>query len=270
MKRKLIALALICIMLIGAIALAEQDRPRLDTADCIVYRITNGKYRIMDMGGRFLGEDYDAFPSDRIGETAVYMDHGRYGYVAKDGTILIEPDYLELPRFENGYAVVRKEDIEAAQMVEFSGGPIRFPDICGIIDAYGDIVVPIAYSNAYISFDENYAIVGVVNDGSALKCLFDLKQGKELFEPRYYSIESPNLGTAAACERTVNRDAKNSSGDEYIYRYGIIDVNGNALAPFDYDRIEYSRGCKTYSCYIGDDLIKTYENKDGNIVEKAD
>ena len=44
MKTKLIALTLICALLLGGGCLAEEERPRLDTADRIVYRITNGKY----------------------------------------------------------------------------------------------------------------------------------------------------------------------------------------------------------------------------------
>ncbi len=270
MKRKMIALVLICIMLICTIAVAEQDRPRLDAADRIVYRITNGKYRMLDMNGKFLGDDYDAFPSDQIGEAAVYMEHGRYGYAAKDGTILIEPDYLDLPRFENGYAVVRREDIDATEMDDVSGGT-RFPQLYGAIDAYGDVVVPLKYDYVRIGKDADYAIVTDYNDnGNSTDGLFDLKQGKLLFDPRYYSINDLHGGTAVACECTIDPDAENTSGSEYTYRYGIIDVNGNELTPFDYDRIDYNEGFNAYTCYVDQELIKIYEIKDGTVVEKAD
>ena len=60
MKKSLIALILICALLLCGVCMAEAERTRLDAADCIVYRITNGKYRILDMDGKFIGDDYDA------------------------------------------------------------------------------------------------------------------------------------------------------------------------------------------------------------------
>lgn len=268
MKTKLIAIVLACALLICGVALAEQDRPRVDTADRIVYRITNGKYRILDMNGKFIGDDSDVFPSDQIGETAVYMDHGRYGYVLKDGTVLFEPDYLYLPDFENGYAVVCKEDIDATVLDDYSG-VARFPRICGVINVYGDAAVPVIYDYARITADADYAVVGVKGDDFSPEGLFDLEQGRITVEPEYYSIDDPHGGTAVACECAVNRDSKNTSSDEWVYKYGIINVKGEKLTPFEYDRIEYNDGFNAYSCYTDEQLIKIYEIDNGTVVEKT-
>ncbi len=199
MKKSLIALILICALLLGGACVAEAERTRLDAADCIVYRITNGKYRILDMDGKFIGDDYDAFPSDQLGECAAYMENGRFGYIAKDGTILVEPDYLELPVFTNGFAVVKKENVDAEKMDDLSGGSL-FPTIMGVIDAYGDIVVPIEYDSAYVSSDGHYAVISVRDDDNNRKDgLFDLEQGKVAIEPQYSNIfDEPHDGTLIA------------------------------------------------------------------------
>ena len=57
------ALILIICALLPCVCTAEDARPRLDKANLIVYQITNGKYRVIQMDGRFVGEDTEAFPS---------------------------------------------------------------------------------------------------------------------------------------------------------------------------------------------------------------
>ena len=268
MKTKLIALTLICALLLGGGCLAEEERPRLDTADRIVYRITNGKYRVMDLKGNFYGEDSEAFPSDQIGETAIYMAHGRYGYVAKDGTVLVEPNYLDLPTFEGGYAEVRWEDIDATERNEYAGIP-GFPTYYGVIDAYGDLVVPTKYDFVRISRGGEYAVVSVSGNDFYLEGLFDLKQKKLMIEPKYYSLLDPHDGTAIACECTINRNPGKRSSDEYIYQYGIISVQDEVLIPFDYDRIDYNEGFNAYTCYANNEIAAIYEIHDGALTERA-
>ena len=270
MKTKLIAMVLICALMLCGVCMAEEARPRLDAADRIVYQITNGKYRILDMEGKFIGEDYEAFPSDQIDGCAVYMANGRFGYVAKDGTIIIEPNYLYMPEFVNGYAVVCLEDIDATERTDFSG-VTSFPNIYGAIDAYGDIALPIEYEYARLTRDGQYAVISADSDSDYMKDgLYDLQQGKIVLEPQYYSIDDPHDGTAVVCECTVDHNSKNTSGDEYTYKYGIVNMQGDVLAAFDYDRIEYNEGFNAYTCYIDEEISVIYEIQDGALVERAE
>ena len=272
MKKSLIALVLICALLLCGVCVAEEERIRLDAADRIVYRITNGKYRILDMDGKFIGDDYDAFPSEQIDECAVYMENGRFGYIAKDGTILVEADYLELPVFTNGYAVVQKEDVDAEKMEDKSGATV-FPKIMGVIDAYGDIAVPVKYESVSLSSDAHYAVISVRDDTNSKYGLFDLEQGKVVIEPQYNGIyDEPHDGTLVA---TVwqKKDAQNegaSDSDDYQSRSGVISVQGDELIPFEYDQIEYNEGFNAYTCYKDGQIVKIYEIKNGALAEKAD
>lgn len=268
MKTKLIALTLICALLLCGVCMAEDARPRLDAADRIVYQISNGKYRVMDLDGNFYGEDSDTFPSDQIGETAIYMAHGRYGYVANDGTVLVEPDYLAIPMFESGYATVLWENIDATERNEYAGIP-GFPTYYGVIDAYGEIVVPAEYEFLRICPGGEYAVISQSGDEFYLEGLIDLKQKKTVIEPKYYSIIDPHDGTAIACECTVNHNSEKMSGDEYIYKYGIISVQDEVLIPFDYDRIDYNEGFNAYTCYANNEIAAIYEIHDGALTERA-
>lgn len=274
MKKSLIALTLICALLLCGVCMAEGERTRLDAADRIVYRITNGKYRILDMDGKFIGDDYDAFPSDQLGECAAYMENGRFGYIAKDGTILVEPDYLELPVFTNGFAVVKKENIDAEEMDNGSGSTM-FPTIMGVIDAYGDIVVPIEYDSAYVSSDGHYAVISVRDDDNNRKDgLFDLEQGKVAIEPQYSNIfDEPHDGTLIASiteKKEETKDDVGSDSSEYQSWCGVVSVQGEELVPFEYDRIEYNTGFNAYTCYKDEQIVKIYEIRNGTVVEKAD
>lgn len=274
MKKSLIALILICALLLCGVCMAEAERTRLDAADCIVYRITNGKYRILDMDGKFIGDDYDAFPSDQLGECAAYMENGRFGYIAKDGTILVEPDYLELPVFTNGFAVVKKENVDAEKMDDLSGGSL-FPTIMGVIDAYGDIVVPIEYSGVRVTSDGHYAVISVRDDDNNRKDgLFDLEQGKVAIEPQYSNIfDEPHDGTLIASiteKKEETKDDVGSDSSEYQSWCGVVSVHGEELIPFEYDRIEYNTGFNAYTCYEDEQIVKIYEIQNGTVIEKKD
>ena len=274
MKKSLIALTLICTLLLCGVCMAEAERTRLDAADRIVYRITNGKYRILDMDGKFIGDDYDAFPSDQLGECAAYMENGRFGYIAKDGTILVEPDYLELPVFTNGFAVVKKENIDAEEMDNGSGSTM-FPTIMGVIDAYGDIVVPIEYSGVRVTSDGHYAVISVRDDDNNRKDgLFDLEQGKVAIEPQYSNIfDEPHDGTLIASiteKKEETKDDVGSDSSEYQSWCGVVSVQGEELVPFEYDRIEYNTGFNAYTCYEDEQIVKIYEIQNGTVIEKKD
>ena len=261
------ALILIICALLPCVCTAEDARPRLDKANLIVYQITNGKYRVIQMDGRFVGEDTEAFPSEKIGESAVYMDYGRYGYATNDGTILIEPVYLNLPRFENGYAVVRRENVDSEAVFKASG-ELVFPDVYGAIDAYGDIVTPIELEEVRICKDGCYSVVSR-NDGSdLLEGLYDLKQGRFAIEPRYEHLDTTHDETLIA-RRLIHHPEIQDSSEAYDYQYSVISTQGEELVPFQYDRIEYDDTSNGYICYIDDAIVKVYEIRNGTVVEKV-
>ena len=268
MHRRWTALILIICALLPCVCTAEDARPRLDAAQYIVYRISDGKYRVMDFEGRFVGEDTEAFPSEKIGEAAVYMDYGRYGYAAMDGTILIEPVYLNLPRFENGYAAVQRENVDSEAVFKASGELI-FPDVYGAIDAYGDIAAPIEFEEIRICEDGCYAVVSRRDGSDLLEGLFDLKQGRFAIEPRYEHLDTTHDETLIA-RRLIHHPEIQDSSEAYAYQYSVINAQGEELVPFQYDLIEYDEALNAYICYIDDEIAKVYEIRNGTMVEKAE
>ncbi len=268
MRRRWTALTLIICVLLSGVCAAENARPRLDAAKFIVYRISDGKYRVMDFEGRFVGEDTDVFPSEKIGEAAFYMEHGEFGFVANDGTVVVEPQYTNLPRFENGYAAVQRENVDSEDVFKASGELI-FPEVYGAIDAYGDIAAPIEFEEVRICKDGGYAVISRRDGSDLLEGLFDLKQGRFAIEPRYEHLDTTHDETLIA-RRLIHHPEIQDSSEAYAYQYSVISAQGEELVPFQYDLIEYDEALNAYICYIDDEIAKVYEIRSGTVVEKAE
>ena len=278
LRRRWTALILIICALLPCVCTAEDARPRLDTAKYIVYRITNGKYRVIQMDGRFVGEDTEAFPSEKIGESAFYMEHGEFGFVANDGTIVVEPQYYDVPEFENGYGIVCKVDIDG-EVRDFSGGigTPMFDRVYGLINAYGDVIVPAEYEHVhdvYKGDKADYAIINVSGGNHKLEGLFNLTDGKVAIAPKYFSLEVANDDFLIAGQATLNCDPEDvnesASGSEYDYEYGVINLQEDVLIPLEYDMITFSAKKGIFNCLMDNQIVKVYEIQNGALVEKAD
>ncbi len=278
MHRRWTALILIICMLLPCVCTAEDARPRLDAAQYIVYRISDGKYRVMDFEGRFVGEDTEAFPSEKIGEAAFYMEHGEFGFVANDGTIVVEPQYYDVPEFEKGYGIVCKMDIDG-EARDFSGGigTPMFGRVYGVINAYGDVIVPAEYESVhdiYTGDKVDYAIVNVSGGNHKLEGLFNLTDGRVAIAPKYFSLEVANDDFLIAGQATLNCDPEDvnesASGSEYDYEYGVIDLQEDVLIPLEYDMITFSAKKGVFNCLMDNQIVKVYEIRNGAVVEKAE
>ena len=68
-----------------------------------------GKYYLLDENGKKVTDDTfeDARPFNGEGYAAVRID-GKWGFIDKDGKVVIKPEYVEARSFSNGFAAVRR------------------------------------------------------------------------------------------------------------------------------------------------------------------
>lgn len=68
-----------------------------------------GKYYLLDEKGKKVTDDTfeDARPFNGEGYAAVRID-GKWGFIDKDGKVVIKPEYVEARSFSNGFAAVRR------------------------------------------------------------------------------------------------------------------------------------------------------------------
>ena len=109
------ALILIICALLPCVCTAEDARPRLDAAQYIVYRISDGKYRVMDFEGRFVGEDTEIQDSS---EAYAYQ----YSVINAQGEELVpfQYDLIEYDEALNAY--ICYIDDEIAKVYEIRNG----------------------------------------------------------------------------------------------------------------------------------------------------
>ena len=135
----------------------------------------------------------------RIGEFV----EGKWGYIDKQGTLVIQPQFDTAGPFRNGLAVVANDR--------------KF----GYIDKTGKIVIPLQFASAG-SFSEGLASVRI-GDYMAGKDGYIDEQGKIVIEPQFDSAFPFNGGLA---------DVR--IGD----KYGFIDKTGKIVIPPQFDFAE--------------------------------
>ncbi|MCS7258389.1 MAG: WG repeat-containing protein [candidate division WOR-3 bacterium] len=154
---------------------------------------------------------------------ALFEKNGKYGYMDTEGKIVIKPIYSEGQYFSEGlarvkvaannnYAYINKKGeimislepvIDDAQEFRNGRARIRIGGRYGYIDKTGKIVIPPQFPDAY-SFQDSLAQVAIV-----------MKDTTE------------NYRTPLTT----------SGSSDSIYRYGLIDINGNYVLPPQFEFI---------------------------------
>ena len=167
------------------------------------------KGNLFDLQGNLLAS---GLPYESVRYRGDYMltrQHGLYGIMANDGTVLVEPTYAEIGGYESlfaaGYIPALTEK-----------GELHFLDTTGAVTASAPYQLT---SNDYKGFSNGSAFAAVKNMG--LYTIITATAG-ELPE-KYQDVSgTPKAGSAVI---SVMKDDK----------WGVIDLNGNTVVPFEYD-----------------------------------
>ena len=160
----------------------------------------------------------DAKKFDDDGCALVKVD-GLYGLIDGEGNWILQAQYDDIGKFDkNGLCELK-----------IKSGKVKF---YGVADRSGSIILPVAYHSVDIPrkggcilASKEFNEPGLA--GEPLWGVYDMK-GKEVFPPRFLSKPSFSDGILIA---------KDSSG-----LYGVADIDGQELLPFDYLDISRYRG----------------------------
>ena len=194
-----------------------------------------------------LYSDYFRF-SDGFASVGVEYEGGvvKYGFIDKNGNMVIEPQFDETRFFSEGLAAVFNRDTNGDWC-------------CGFIDRNGDYAIPMelsastgkfhfsseSNSNCYYFCDGCAWVESEVIDGNSKEWKLGLiNKSGELIAPYQYSrVESFSEGIAAACKESAD------------WKWGYIDSNGNEICDFKYDWVyPFSDGMARVSCSHYDEL----------------
>lgn len=174
------------------------------------------------------------------------QDSYRYGYVGWDGTVLIEPQYLDAGEFHDGLALVQTTDHQYF-LIDQTGKQIRalnfdspghlseglmiFLDKAtgrhGYISVTGEIVIAAQFADAN-PFSGGVAIVNTGKDYIDNKFGLINRQGEFLIPATYSSLKSIGDGLYAA-----GAESRPSIPDQFV-RKAIVDQRGHRLTDFAY------------------------------------
>lgn len=190
----------------------------------------------------------------------VIRDNGRYGYIDRNGFVIIKPQYEEAYYYNGGLARVRVHNkygfIDKAgnfavqpkfdDAADFAEGMalVGINNKYGFINTKGEVAIPLEYDSAS-SFSEGLA--GFYSDG---KWGYMNNRGDVIIQPRYENAGPFVEGMAAVSEDGLYGFI-NNMGEyaikphfAFVYnfsegmaeiavnnRYGFIDVKGNVVIP---------------------------------------
>ena len=184
-----------------------------------------------------------------------YTDY--YGYLDKDGNIVISARYKYGSNFRNGKAIVKIDEYNYAlidprgkiintynfyYMTDISEGLIIFSPYLedgyykfGFADEDGTVIIPPRFDGASV-FHQGRSIVSISDDYTYYYGLID-KKGKWIIEPTYSDIRIIGENRAAVGIPVNNKVPEGEA------KYAIFDLNGNKLTDFDYfDITDYKNG----------------------------
>lgn len=207
MKKKLLVLALCCLMWLGlaspALAAVEELVDlRLDQV--VAYSREDGIYTV--------------------------MEDGAYGFYRADGSPLLAPAYAAAGDFHDGMAAVSS----SGKRTEGAGGA---PELLrdgrfGYVDSSGLLAVPMKYSRAFpFSGDRAFA----VDAESGVLVLLD-KAGREVAS--YPEADVPRDGTVRFSEGLAVIPVKAGEGAAYL----VVDAGGQEVCTLTDALVDYSGG----------------------------
>lgn len=172
-------------------------------------------------------------------EIHIYEVNDLKGLIAGDGTIITEPVFSRVGEFEGGYAEAAKFDY-TRDPSSFSG-VLEYPQMWGVIDTEGKTVEEFTYETE-IAVTGNGEIVRYSMQNQYGQLLYGYKWlGGDVFATAKYMVGGDFVdGLAVVAEFEFDPKAQDtSSGPSGYYRYGIIDTDGKAVVPLEYDEQIY-------------------------------
>ncbi|WP_341876991.1 WG repeat-containing protein [Defluviitalea saccharophila] len=221
----------------------------------------------------------DIFPmnNNRAPFSIVDEENGwKYGYIDREGNVVIPPQYRYARSFEEGKAVVEKmdggysiidtegniiSDLNYAFVGGIGEGLLSFQETLGerygYIDFSGNIIIPVQFDTAE-EFQDGRAVVSIQQDSDFHYGLID-RNGKYIISPQYNYIRilgenRIGLGLPVDENNSVWSDSK----------YAIGDLDGNILTDFIYyDLTDYNKGYAS----ANDGLMTFFINREGKKVD---
>ncbi|MGE5674898.1 MAG: WG repeat-containing protein [Mycobacterium leprae] len=161
-------------------------------------------HAVVDSQGQILFQSTEWFGDFHEG-LAVFTRGKQSGYIHTDGSVAIEPQYLDAHAFQNGLAVVKLQEgeygiidptggrlgtLSAAYVADPSEGLLAYLDKAtrkyGYASSTGDLVIPPQFTSAG-AFVDGYAIVNTSSGATAQMRLID-RQGLPVTPTAYASL----------------------------------------------------------------------------------
>lgn len=153
------------------------------------------------------------------------------GYIDQSGELVIPLEYDSADDFSDGIALVKQYKADFNGW--FTSGNNFNAYNCGYIDKTGKLIVPLEYDDAK-SFSDGLACVGMADaDGFGTGKYGYINAAGEVVIPLEYRDADNFSGGLAAVSKYLDDGTFQPNPD---LKYGCIDVRGQTVVPFAYDR----------------------------------
>ncbi|MBO9595625.1 MAG: WG repeat-containing protein [Niabella sp.] len=206
------------------------------------------------------------------GRALIYTPSGKYGYIDREGLLVIDTVYTDARPFSDSLAVVRRNgfwgyiNIEGKEVLSFAdkydiltpfkngvavvyntGRTLSDDMHFGVINKKGALVVPLEFDRI-AEFNEGYAIAGRERNGGVG---IINKTGKFIVPPQYEVLSDVHEGMCAFQTEKSNQ-------------WGFINLEGKEIVPAGY---EYAGDFHEGLAYVVNQEHKTgFINKKGDLV----
>lgn len=231
-----------------------------------VAKLHDSNYVFINKRGETIEElDYNyVLPSHRGDEYLVVNDENEYGYLDKNGDIIIKPQFTIGSFFEDGYARVTSSDIESEDR------------LWGIIDRKGEYIIQPEYTNIVYLGEDLFAVSKdkFISTGSTnfTEQAIITKKDKLLTDYDYYNIGGSE-GKFQNGMISVYDGKKTYILDREGNRIqGIPEINGDADIKFDGNIVEVLVDNRLFYYNTKSELVWTEDNSfildNGGLVEE--
>ncbi|HWR60865.1 MAG TPA: WG repeat-containing protein [Clostridia bacterium] len=172
----------------------EYEGAQSFSKDKALVRISEGRFGLIDRGGKLLGEFETSMARGLSEDVFVFSstdkeNRQRYGYMTADGEVMLDAVYTEAQEFVDGLAIVN-----AARDYE---------NKYGVINKSGEFVIPAEYGQIADLGNGIYAVPEAQDvyfgTGFVKKALFD-RHGKQLTGFSFYDLERLEKGLISASD----------------------------------------------------------------------
>ncbi|KGX83522.1 WG repeat-containing protein, partial [Pontibacillus marinus] len=240
-----------------------------------------GVWVIDEKGNILTSQPFDFISSYQQGR-ALYQETNEennnvlYGYLDRDGGILIPAQYQSATDFQDGVAVVQTQEGQYQLIArdtsilykypyeyvgQYGQGMLAYQEEgdpkYGFIDKSGKVIIPPSF-DAVQPFSEGRAVINKIEDYLYSYGLIDQK-GNIILEPTHSDIS--RLGEKRIAVGKAIKEEQPYLG----VRYAIADLNGNFLSDYRYQNVlPYEKGYAS----AHDDENTFFLNREGKIAQK--